>query len=168
MRRKGHQFKRATHLTFRYVQERDLTEAYRGTMERDVERMTAYAVIVPVRACLDDEGKFDVEKREAAKALPLSGWSRTNMLYGIWRKQTRGRRFWVPLKSLSKEHQKAWRANFKHDTKCGLDTSYWYQGEGDEVQVHHWMSTYWTETVYWVEDACVYTATLYTHEDPTT
>jgi hypothetical protein len=175
MKRKGYQFKRARHLTFRYVQARDLEEAYRGTMPRDIDRMTAYAVIVPVQACLDDEdeastilrtSRIDRDKLQAAKALPITGWSRTNMVYGIWRKQTRGRRFWVKLSSLSKEHQKAWRDNYKHDSHCGIDTSYWYSDEGG-VQVHHWCTTYWTKTIYWVEDAIVYTATTHTHEDPT-
>jgi len=181
MKRKGHQFKRAHHLTFRDAQERDLEpDTYKGRLPRAWKReMAAYAVIVPVQACLDDEdeasailrtARIDLDKLQAAKALPFTGWSRTNMVYGVWRKQTRGRRFWVKLDTLPKNAQKTWRAGHVEDLaadRTTFSTAHypWHEDE-DGVQVHHWFDTYWTQAVYWIEDAVVYTATIHTHEDP--
>ena len=178
MKRKGINFKRARHLYFRPCQEADLaSKAYTPRVMRcDWEpSRAAYVVIISVKDCLDDQGEWDHDRVEDAPARPFTGWSRTNMVYGPYRKQTQGRRFWVRLNTLTKKEQRSWRKGHAADVKAGrttLDTMqhacFDHDGEdADDPQVHHWFDTYWTSSTYWVEDACVYRATSHTHEDPT-
>lgn len=154
MKRKGYEFKLARHLTFRDAQARDLeSDTYKGSRRyKDPSAYRAYAVIVPVRACINDEGEFDVEKREQAKALPFTGWSRTNMVYGAWRRQTRGRHFPIRTKPALTP------AQYKVLEAAGDDNP-----EGWEQR---WFEAYWTAPVYWIENGSVYTATRHTYEDP--
>jgi hypothetical protein len=163
MRRKGYQFKHAPHLTFRPAQERDLeqhTGEHKPTWD---DRQSAYCVIVPVKRCLDEDGRFSHELREQAKCLPFDGWSRTNMLYGgVWRKQTRGTHFWVRLSELPLEERAQW---LKSEAERGNQV-HWDDDTKVDGRVAKWFAVYWTRTTYWVEDAAVYTATTAIKDNP--
>jgi hypothetical protein len=164
MRRKGSDFKRASHLTFRPAQERDLQQ-HKGGMTRTWEpSQAAYCVIVPISRCLDANGDFDRAKRDAAECLPFDGWSRTNMVYGHgWRKQTRGARFWTWLSDLPAEDRANWlMQNAASPEICRI---FWNDDKTDG-RVAQWFDTYWTTTTYWVEDGRVYTATGRRPTDP--
>lgn len=96
MKRKGiDNFRRVNHLTWR-----------RGNPETDVDGYgrpihDGYAVPVRVADCTvrrpDDEGRvyIDPQSLEDAPCLPGLRFSRSNMAYGPWRRQTQGRWFCV-------------------------------------------------------------------------
>lgn len=162
MIRKGLEFKRARHLTWRTFNPETDTDKCReydaGYFARNPH--SQYAVIVPVSRCkVGLDGYLTRESIEAADCLPFDAWSRTNMVYGAgWRKQTRGARFWVWLSDLTAEQRHAWEDN-------APERIYWNDDKTDG-QVPHWFDTYWTSTTYWVEDGCVYTSTSRTWQDP--
>jgi hypothetical protein len=164
MRRKGIDFKLARHLAWRHFNpETDIGQCHSRGYDADYFTRSphrAYVVIVPTSRCLvDDDGYLTRESIDAAECLPFDGWSRTNMVYGHpWRRQTRGRRFWVWLSELTAEERAAWEDN-------APEHIHWNEDKTDG-QVPHWFPVYWTATTYWVEDNYVYTATRRTHEDP--
>jgi len=150
MRRKGYEFKRADHLTYRmYDPERDADRHTSGSEPGS----GSYVVIVSYKKCgqsgpcsycgaasesaCQAQGclwdprvtQYDVGQ---APCLPFACWSRTNMLYGKWRKNKEG-------------------------------TGRWFRG-GDST--NQWCETYWTCPVYWVEGGRVYTSTAYRKTDP--
>jgi len=165
MRRKGLDFKRAPHLTWRHFNpETDVPQCKSKHYDADYfERSphTSYVVIVPVSRCeVGPEGYLTRESIEAAKCLPFDAWSRTNMVYGHgWRKQTRGARFWVNLSDLTAEERQAWEESAPEEIHWNEDKT--------EGRVPHWFDTYWTSTTYWVENNRVYTSTGRTWKDPT-
>jgi len=165
MRRKGIEFKRASHLTYRHFNAEIDAGQCKGYgadyFERDPHG--SYVVIVPVSRCLDAEGDFSPDLRDQAECLPFDSWSRTNMVYGHgWRRQTRGARFWVRLSSLPAEEQDQWReSHAQHGNQI-----HWDDSEEQDGLVPKWFNVYWTSTTYWVENGQVYTATGRTYEDP--
>lgn len=148
MKRKGIHFKYAPHLTFR---EGDPTRDFRSD-GRPVEK---HHIVIVRRSKVEPDEKGDITWDQVQKApcLPFSGHSRSNMVYGsTYRKQTRGRWFEVQTKPTLNP------AQFKAAEAAGDDNP-----EGWEQQ---WFDTYWTSTIYWVEDGCVYTAPDPTYRDP--
>jgi hypothetical protein len=133
MQRKGYNFKRAPHLAFR-----DIIPDFDGDKLRSDWRKapkdyrSGYSVVVSLKAVWKVLGLKTWENAEweeyseaikKVPCLPFTGWSRTNMIYGIWRKRNQ---------PVSIDHG---------DGTC------------------HWQEHYWTRTVYWIEDAQVFTAT---------
>jgi len=164
MRRKGIDFKRAPHLTWRcFNPETDIEQCSgydRDYFDRNPH--LAYCVIVPVSRCEvgDDGYHLTRESMDAAKCLPFSSWSRTNMVYGRqWRRQSRGAYFWARLSELPADRQQVWRDN-------AADHIVWDDEDHQDGQVAEWFDVYWTSTVYWVEDNRVYTASFRTQIDP--
>lgn len=131
MKRKGFDFKFARHLTFRnFIPDLDGDQ-----LQSDWRNLTSdyrqYSVIIPVRAVFKamglnpgerSEPKAWFEMLDKVPCLPFSGWSRTNMVYGVYRKQNRSRHVLI-------------------------------DGES------HLLNHYWTQPIYWVENASVYVAT---------
>ena len=170
MRRKGYDFKLANHLTYRFFNpETDVDRC----VDYDAEYFErsphdSYVVIIPVKACLDENGDFQEELRQAAQPIKFDNWSRTNMVYGAgWRKQTRGTRHWVRFADLEPD-EKAALIEFEHDHP-GCPQVRWDNEEGEAPDGWHakWFDTYWTSTIYWVENGRVYTATTRRMTDPT-
>jgi hypothetical protein len=160
MKRKGIDFRRAPHLYFRSVRPEDMERCVRDRQWRDHDG--AYVVIIRKRDCIDDDGNWSHELKEKATCLPFDGWSRTNMVYGgVYRKQTCGAWFWIPMYELSEERQTEIRANENdHDIR-------WYDADKSGGQVRIWRDVYWTSTTYWVENGSVYTSTSHLWRDPT-
>ena len=162
IKRKGHDFRHAPHLTFRDVREEDMSQCVDGREWRD--SMRGHVVIVSVKDCLyGPNNDFSHDLREKAKCFLFDGWSRTNMVYGgKIRTQRRGCRRWERLSDQSPDHQAAWRAN---DDQWG-DQVHWDDDTKQDGYVAVWHDVYWTRTVYWVEDGAVYTASIRYFEDP--
>jgi len=166
MRRKGLDFKRASHLTFRdFNPETDVEQCHgydRDYFARNPSR-GAYVVIVPTSRCVvGNDGYLTRESVDAAKCLPFNSWSRTNMVYGHpWRRQTRGTRVWLRFSDpiVTDEERDAWKAQ----SNSGATDEEWME----HGMIAKWFPVYWTSTVYWVEDNRVYTASIRTHIDPT-
>lgn len=162
MKRKGYDFQRANHLTHRpFNPELDLK---RHVGKIPDPKSEDYSVVVSRKAVrkmmvrlngFEDPGQDSIKfyvARQQTPCLPFTGHSRTNMIYGTWRKQNRGRWFWVQTgPSLNP-------AQFKAAEAAGDDNP-----EGWEQQ---WISPHWTRPVYWIEDSKVYTATDYRYTDP--
>lgn len=166
MKRKGYDFKPAQHLTFRGSRPEDVS-MYLGKFGTDhVSRRPgggAYLVIVSktqiektMRAQFGatpaNHWRAYRQATEIAPCLPFSGHSRTNMIYGTWRKRNGGRWFNVRTKpSLNP-------AQYKEAERAGEENP-----EGWEEK---WFDVHWTRPIYWVEKMQVYTATTYTHQNP--
>lgn len=165
MIRKGMEFKLARHLTWRtFNPETDLDQC-RGYDAEYFERSPhdSYCVIVPVSRCeLDPEDSRYItrESVEAAKCLPFDGWSRTNMVYGNWRKQTRGRYFWLSVddERVDAETLKYRKLLAEDDPQVARTL--------DRGLIPIWFDTYWTCAVYWVENNRVYYGTIQRYEKP--
>lgn len=152
MMRKGIRGFKRVDLRSRPLREGDFeNKAWQGPSRKFENGLAGYCVVM---------------SRRDGTLRPWAGWSRTNMLYGPWRKQTSGRRFWVRLTSLDGETQRDLRGNHAADRKAGYGTDWWREDKHGTM-VSHWFDEYWTHPVYWVEDAVVYRATLRSHERPT-
>ena len=84
MKRKCIQFRPAHHLTFRSPITGDLDA--RG--DAILKTRSGYVVIVRVKDCLDDHGKWNEACRDVAPMHGPHTYSRSNMVYGGWRKQS--------------------------------------------------------------------------------
>ena len=139
MKRKGYNFRRAPHLTWRPA------DPKRDVGKDGTHIPTNYCV--PVR-CLDTNAVGNIKD---APCLPGLAHSRTNMAYGQWRKQNRGKYFWVRTKPALNP------ADFKIAEARMNNPEGWEQ---------HWIDPYWTCPVYWIEDGTVWVSTAYRQTDP--
>ena len=140
MKRKGYEFRRAPHLTWRHADEtrdkgRDGTPIARG-------------YFVPVR-CQDCNAVGNIKD---APCLPGLAHSRTNMAYGPWRKRNQGKYFWERTKPVLNP------ADFKAAEERG--------DKNPEGWEQRWINPYWTCPVYWIEGNTVYQSTAYCNRDP--
>jgi len=161
MKRKGLHFRPAHHLTFRdirpedearftgkgfnYFKHGDWVGGYAVilSIKRVEKQMKALFGKIPDRETSPDE--YWDNRLEAKKVTPcqaFSGHSRTNMVYGKWRRNTGGCWFWVRTKPVLTP------AEFKASEQTGDDNP-----EGWERE---WFTEYWTQPVYWIEDGYVY------------
>jgi len=147
MKRKGINFKRAPHLTFRNPLPGETQTNGRPLRDHHV-------VIVRVKDCLDADGNFSQSLRaEAPMHGTVEGHSRSNFVYGgPWRKQSRGKWFHVQTKPTLTP------AQYKAAEASGEDNP--------EGWTQQWFDNYWTAPMYWVEDGAVYSATRSTHTNP--
>lgn len=152
MRRKGYDVRVVHHLTFR-----------RGNPETDKDARgeaihDGYVVPVRVKDCkprpaADGRIYLDRDDLLAAPCLPDLIFTRSNMAYGPWRKQTRGKYAWRLLDDLDPALQAAYRENA--DKACIRHDHVW-----------HYHEIYWSRPVYWVEDGRVFRGTVYRYNDP--
>lgn len=160
MRRKGIDFKLARHLTWRHFNaETDVDKC--GGYDADYFARSphgSYCVIVRVSDCTIDEDEgtgrryLNRESVDNAPCIPFDAWSHANMVYGKWRRQTRGRWFWVQTKP------NLTPAEYKAAEAAG--------DENPEGYVQKWHDVYWTCAVYWVEGGYVYHGTVRSYTDP--
>jgi hypothetical protein len=156
------EFKLARHLTWRPMRPEDAPQCSDPSYDEEYlrNRHGAYTVIVPVSRCEIEGGYITRESLDAAKCLPFSGWSRTNMVYGNWRKQTRGRYVWLEI-----DDERVTADDLKYRKLLAED-------DPDVARtlerglIPIWFDTYWTRSVYWVEDNRVYYGTSYRYEEP--
>jgi len=154
MRRKGIEVRRVKHLIFRD-----------GNPETDVDAHgdpihSGYAVPVRVKDCkprpaANGDIYFDKADIEAAPCLPNLIFTRSNMAYGPWRKQTRGKYVWRLLDSLP-EDERMFVLGQAEDEPALIRNGY----------AMIFASVYWTRPVYWIEDGRVYRGVTYAYEDP--
>jgi hypothetical protein len=157
MKRKGINFSHAPHLSFRYAKPEDMARCSDYNVWEPSR--SGYCVIVRKKDCKDDGSGYLVT--DDAPCIPFSAWSRTNMVYGRWRTQTRGARFWVSLSDLDPGDRDMWLASERdHGTKIN------WNEDGTDGRVAHWFDTYYTLAVYWVESGAVYSGTIRTHNVP--
>lgn len=102
--------------------------------------------------CRAFQPSITTEDLNAAPCMPFDSWSRTNMVYGRWRRNSRGGWFGVRTKP------QLTPAAYKAAEAAGDDNPEGWQDQ--------WFDTYWTCPVYWVEDGQVYHGTIRTHETP--
>jgi hypothetical protein len=146
MIRKGIRFRKANHLHYRYANPEIDKEINGEPLSKN------YVVITRWKDCLDDEGNYDEEKALQAPCVPNTGHSRTNMLYGSFRKHERSIQVWVGPKKI-----------LPGDIVLDVNTIAVDPGQARFLVRRE---KYWTLSVYWVEDGVVYQGTIQHWQEP--
>lgn len=100
MKRKGIDFRKAPHLHWRYFLPGDCGELRGDRFARAIRAphlYQSYVVIIRQKDILDDDDGCWDDNLKRVRAVPFSGWVRTNMVLGLWRSHGYGSHWTRPI-----------------------------------------------------------------------